>query len=461
MKADNIDDFMVGNIQVSPQHNTIAKDETTCRLQPKAMAVLHYLALHHDRVINNEELLDQVWQDRIVTHSSIQKCVNALRTAFAELDASTEYIVYFSKRGYQLISPEDNTANNTSLQKRHIARPYTLWIFITIFIALVSYFSYLSFPFHIGIKTMPEYFALSQFTQVKPYVSNTGREQLIEPHSTSDRVAFVRDELSTETSNTQKSHLLIKGNNGQEWLASTARGDFVYIAWSPSGRNLVAIDLHPQEATLSTSNRVENTTDYSTLHIYTLDFKAEKIIEKNRLSHWSGRINSVSWWDEGTLEFTASLTGQNQRARYRYSIADQNLSTLSAPNTPASLLSSHTYKEKTAIHSILKGQEYIEFLDENQAVQGKWPLNFSAISLNWLSNGRGVLLLSSVNQLHVLYTDGRLDPVQYSPSMTGRIKHLRSKNQGGNIVFTVTTPLLGERGGGFIYSTSQSKKANK
>ena len=59
--TDNSDNFMVGDISISPQHNTITKDGHVCRLQPKAMAVLHYLAKYSDRVINNDELLDQVW----------------------------------------------------------------------------------------------------------------------------------------------------------------------------------------------------------------------------------------------------------------------------------------------------------------------------------------------------------------------------------------------------------------
>jgi hypothetical protein len=358
-----------------------------------------------------------------------------------------------------------------------LLRPF---IVIAGLIILTTCFIYLLYPFNTNDKPPSGHadIDISKFTQVQPYVSNTGRERIIEPHSDSDRVAFIRDEINSESLE-NKSHLYIQGKNEQEWHVSVARGDFIAIAWSLSGRNLVAIDAHNDEETISESEQQLNSADYYTFHIYTLDFKGEKVIEKNSLSHWQGKVSSVSWWNEGILEFTAFQREQNERARYRYNIAEQNLSRLPVSKNKGELLSSHIFNKQTAILSAINSRQQIQFLDENQAPAGEWLIPFNVISMTWISNGQGLLLLSDENQLSILYTDGRFDQVNYFPKINGQIKHVRSKNEGKNIVLTVDalsesgstltneleidvtsgTAFSPERfmqkGGGFIYSTAK------
>jgi DNA-binding winged helix-turn-helix (wHTH) protein len=472
------DNFTVGSIHVSPQHNTMVNGEDTCRLQPKAMAVLYYLAKNNDRVISNDELLDHVWKGRVVTHSSIQKCVNALRSAFTELDDSTEYVVYFSKQGYQLVTPNIILNNKSGGIVSSQVSPRYFAFFITIICTLIaSYFVYQQYPFHGNIKKMSDHIDITQFTQVKPYISNTGSEKVIEPHIGSNRVAFIRDEFNSKGLE-QESHLFIRGTNGQEWQASVARGNFIALSWSLSGRNLVAIDVHNENKRTLGTNTQKSSVDYYTFHIYTLDFKGEKVIEKNLLSHWQGNVSSVSWWDEGILEFAAFQGSQNERARYRYSIADQNLSVLTTPSDGGRLLTSHIMNQQTATLSVLKAGEQIQFLDENQELISKWSIPFNVISMSWIPDGKGLLLLSEQNQLSILYRDGQLNAVDYFPKVNGRILHVRSINKGSSIVLTVETSLekekpsidhsekaineditilperFMEKGGGFIYSNA-------
>jgi DNA-binding winged helix-turn-helix (wHTH) protein len=458
-------DFMVGDINVSPQHNMLTKGELTSNLQPKAMALLYYLAKNRDRVINNDELLEQVWQGRVVTNSSIQKCVNALRAAFAELDSSSEYVKYFSKRGYQLVTPKIHNSHLT-ITSRLKLQPSL----IIIAVVIAAYFFYLYYPTKVTNTYEPNTVDVIQFSQVKPFASNTGREAQIEPHNGSERVALIRNENST-LDEVVESQLFIHGMNSNEWQVAAARGNFTRLSWSLSGRNLVAIDSHSDP---------QGTQHYSTLHIYTLDFKGEKVIEKNILSHWLGDISSVSWWDEGTLEFTATQGNEYLRERYRYSIADQNLSKLQSPVQSGKLINSYTFNQFTVIHSLSNSAEQIYFLDEQQKTIKKQTIPFKVKSISWLSDGKGIILLSADNQLSILYTDGRLLPLEYSPKINGDIHHVKSINKGKNLVLTIQpltlaeisisepitnkiaeiddTTLVSQRfmenGGGFIYSST-------
>lgn len=477
------ENFVVGDIHVSPQHNMMSKDEKTCRVQPKAMAVLLYLAKHNERVINNDELLDQVWQGRVVTHSSIQKSVNVLRSAFKELDSAFDYVLYFSKRGYQLVSPNQPSPQNIP---QNITKQITFSLLAMFTVtALIAYLAYLYLSFKTQKKLNSQDESSAPFIQVKPFVSNTGREKIIAPHFNSNRVAFIRDELSPDNSGNQsttqmtKSHLYIKGMNGQQWQVSAARGNFVNLAWSASGRNLVAIDAH-YDSSIPLTKAQQGPPKFYTFHIYTLDYKAEKVIEKNLLSHWSGNIHSVAWWDEGTLEFTASPSDDFAYVRYRYDIAEQNISSLKSLSDEGKLVSSHIVNKQTALLRLFGENQRVYFLDSSQQLISDWAIPFKVISMNWISNTLGVLLLSTDNLLFILYADGRLLPVNYSPKVKGKVTHARANNEGQSIVLTVAPPAVQNKeqtatmpnkaevtikdtllekpflakGGGFIYSTT-------
>ena len=461
---------MLGDIQISPQHNTMSRGETSCRLQPKVMALLHYLHKNNERVIGNDELLEQVWEGRVVTHNSIQKSVNALRAAFAELDASTEYVVYFSKRGYQLVTANNSPANTSIFTSKMWSRPLVLLALVGGALT-VLYFAY-SFTSSISrsLSSAPPLY-LNQFTQVKPYVSNTGREHIIEPYTNSERVAFIRDEPALGGG--LESRLFIQGASGLEWQMSVARGHFVELAWSASGRNVVAVDVHNGEAQndgeTQESGAPKTVVEYYTFHIFTLDFKGEKLIEKNLLSHWLGKVSSVAWWDEGTLEFVASQGTGSEPKRYHYNVAEQNLTELASQQGSGQLVATQVLNKQVAELRKLGSGGQIQFFNQQQLIVTR-TLPEEIVSMSWMPDGRGILLLLEDGQLLVVDTTGKVQDLHYAPKLDGRVSRARSTDNGKSIVLTVESSehnmnsdsedsslRFMAKGGGFIYTAIPNK----
>ena len=429
---------MLGDMEVSPQHNTISRGEQLCRLQPKVMALLYYLYQHRERVINNDELLEQVWEGRVVTHNSIQKSVNALRAALAEFEPEREYVVYFSKRGYQLVV----TATS---QTPPATASWRIQVYIVLGILLSSVVIYLLYA-ALKYSDQPPIATTGDvnrhFTQLKPYLSNTGHERIIEPYLNSERAALIVDEPG-QTGVTQ-SRLLVHSNSGLLWQLSVARGEFVDLAWSASGRNLLALEKHRASDSDGSIEPGTNAPWYYSLHIFTLDFKGEKLIEKNLLSHWQGKINSVSWWDETTLEFVATQ-GQSPRfLRYHYHIAEQNLVALNVTPEPGQLVATQVFNQVVAELRQLDTGVQIQFFTQQQLLS-KYKLSQSLISMSWLADGSGLLILTDDAQLVVLTQDGILHNISYQPKLSGQISRVRSSDQANSMVLTVQGTFASEQ----------------
>jgi len=94
----------IGRWTVTPALNELATDGQTVRLEPKAMAVLVYLAERPGQVVSRESLLSAVWPGIVVTDESLTQVVIKLRKALGDGAENPAYIQTIPKGGYRLIA---------------------------------------------------------------------------------------------------------------------------------------------------------------------------------------------------------------------------------------------------------------------------------------------------------------------------------------------------------------------
>ncbi len=97
--------FILGDWTVEPKLGRIGREGRHINLQPQVMGLLVYLARHHKEVVSSEELLANIWEDRVVTSGSIYSCLRQLREALGDDAHNPIYIKTIPKRGYRLIAP--------------------------------------------------------------------------------------------------------------------------------------------------------------------------------------------------------------------------------------------------------------------------------------------------------------------------------------------------------------------
>ena len=99
------DDFRVGPWLVKPNLNTISRNGTTARLEPKVMEVLVCLAAHAGEAVPKETLVQTVWPDTFVSDDGLKRCVSELRRVFEDDAREPRIIETIPKRGYRLVAP--------------------------------------------------------------------------------------------------------------------------------------------------------------------------------------------------------------------------------------------------------------------------------------------------------------------------------------------------------------------
>lgn len=416
---------MLGDVKVSPSHNTLSVNNHSIKLQPKAVKVLEYLAHNHARVISNEELIEQLWEGRVVTHGSVQKSINALRSAITELIGDRELIAHYSKRGYQLmiepqfIAPptpdaanESSTNTTPSINTNNLRKWRIASVTIAVLVAIGALYKTVNW------RTLyVSHNHQTVFYTTQGYTNETGHERSGAPHPDNQHLAYIRERLLTNKPNDIESEIIIRNATGKDWRIANSDGTWFKLAWSPAGNNLVAIEVKRRDGLPSSTQFYQPYNYLYSFHIFTLDLAQQRVLEKQQLSQWQGQIFSVTWWDENTLEIVAKQGPSAGNGRYRYSIVDQQLAMLDESEGATNPVASAVFNQRTAIANLYKNKIQIAFLNAQQELIRNVELDVTAADISWIPDGTGVLVYAEdERKLIAVYLDGKQTSIPVADS---------------------------------------------
>ncbi len=93
----------LGDAVIEPSLNQITINGKRWRVPKRDMDVLHFLMRHETRVISRDTLLNEVWDDVIVTDDAVTLSISRLRKAFGDDPRNPRVIETIPKRGYRLM----------------------------------------------------------------------------------------------------------------------------------------------------------------------------------------------------------------------------------------------------------------------------------------------------------------------------------------------------------------------
>ncbi|MDO3384612.1 winged helix-turn-helix domain-containing protein [Gilvimarinus sp. SDUM040013] len=433
MKGDDSTAFRIGDITVYPARNELCTKASTASVQPKVMAVLSYLSEQHPRVVSTDELMDKVWSGRVVTQSSVQKSMTFLRKAIAALVGDQIYIEHHSKKGYQLIrKPEwlrDAYQPNTSSLWRNLANLLaSKVVFSGLILALVGALL-ITYGFAHKDRWLWGVSHSTQFTAGSTLSLNVDKVAEVVPHPRKDYIALIGVTGSQH-------QVLVRNSNGDIWSIARSARRWSLLQWSPDGRYLAVVErdsLGAKGVPLFGSQA-----SLLTLHVYELDLENRVLLDKHRLSDWYGDIYSVTWWQEGVLEFVARSGSKAVRNRYRYALATQNLQQVRALEFSVNPINSQVHQSFTALLTPAEPGLQLDFLNEDQQRFQSFQIDASAAEISWLPDASGVLVTKNHRDWKIYYRDGTVKTVK-KPDTDRALSSAHFEEDGDSLVYLGTS----------------------
>ena len=96
--------YVFGDVCVDRHNFRVRKNGQPSTIEPRAFEVLIYLIEHRGRVVEKEELFEQVWKQTFVTDSALAQEIKNIRHALGDDAASPRYIETIRKHGYRFVA---------------------------------------------------------------------------------------------------------------------------------------------------------------------------------------------------------------------------------------------------------------------------------------------------------------------------------------------------------------------
>jgi DNA-binding winged helix-turn-helix (wHTH) protein/TolB-like protein len=106
----------------------LVKGGETKKITPRAFEVLNYLIEHRERVVEKQELFEQIWKESFVSDNSLTRAIKEIRQVIGDNADAPRYIETVPKRGYRFIAeiadaPGENVERPDTLLAEWTAEP--------------------------------------------------------------------------------------------------------------------------------------------------------------------------------------------------------------------------------------------------------------------------------------------------------------------------------------------------
>jgi TolB-like protein len=95
--------LMFGHYVLDPERRELTRDAQPIAVGPQVFDLLLYLVNHRAHVVSKDEVLDAVWDGRIVSDSTLTSHINAARKAIGDSGSKQELIRTVARKGFRFV----------------------------------------------------------------------------------------------------------------------------------------------------------------------------------------------------------------------------------------------------------------------------------------------------------------------------------------------------------------------
>ena len=100
--------------QLDPERRELTRAGTVVATTPKVFDLLVYLVQNRGRVVSRDDLLRVVWQERVVSESTLASHINAVRKAVGDTGSEQRLIRTVARKGFRFVGEARETASPES-----------------------------------------------------------------------------------------------------------------------------------------------------------------------------------------------------------------------------------------------------------------------------------------------------------------------------------------------------------
>jgi TolB-like protein/Flp pilus assembly protein TadD len=100
--------FRFADFEIDLGQQELRRSGEAVRVEPQVFDLLVHLVRNRDRIVSKDELIDTIWQGRIVSEAALSSRINAARRALGDSGNEQNFIRTLHKRGFRFVAELDD-----------------------------------------------------------------------------------------------------------------------------------------------------------------------------------------------------------------------------------------------------------------------------------------------------------------------------------------------------------------
>src|SRR5215217_5700186 len=113
--------FRFGDCTVDTSLREVCRAGETVHVEPQVFDLLAFLIEHRDRVVSKDEILNAIWQGRIVSEAALSSRINAIRRALGDTGEEQRFIRTLPRRSFRFVAELQDANHLTDLSAENHA----------------------------------------------------------------------------------------------------------------------------------------------------------------------------------------------------------------------------------------------------------------------------------------------------------------------------------------------------
>ena len=116
--------YRFGSYLIDARRLELRRDGELCELEPQVFSLLVFLIENRDRVVSKDEMIEAVWDDRIVSDATLNARINGARRAVGDSGKEQSVIRTYPRRGFRFVADveAEGETSGTSDQGQKISQ---------------------------------------------------------------------------------------------------------------------------------------------------------------------------------------------------------------------------------------------------------------------------------------------------------------------------------------------------
>ena len=96
-------DFRFAGFEIDVARQELRRAGAVVHIEPQVFDLIVYLIQHRERIVSKDELIETIWQGRLVSEAALSSCISATRRALGDSGNDQSLIRTLRKRGFRFV----------------------------------------------------------------------------------------------------------------------------------------------------------------------------------------------------------------------------------------------------------------------------------------------------------------------------------------------------------------------